>query len=101
MTEKDITPMGGFPHYGVIKEDYLMLKVGGAGGWGRALGVPERVPGRARHSALCGGCVALLRVPPSCAAPLHALAPLRLGPAASPADAALASVPPAHPTCRA
>lgn len=26
MTEKDITPMGGFPHYGVIKEDYLMLK---------------------------------------------------------------------------
>ena len=38
LTEKDITPMGGFPHYGIIKEDYLMLKVGGGiqlwgGGW--------------------------------------------------------------------
>jgi large subunit ribosomal protein L3e len=26
MTTKDITPMGGFAHYGVIKEDYLMIK---------------------------------------------------------------------------
>ncbi|XP_052135300.1 60S ribosomal protein L3-like [Oryza glaberrima] len=25
-TEKDITPMGGFPHYGVVKGDYLMIK---------------------------------------------------------------------------
>uniref|UniRef100_A0A453HM54 Uncharacterized protein n=1 Tax=Aegilops tauschii subsp. strangulata TaxID=200361 RepID=A0A453HM54_AEGTS len=25
-TEKDITPMGGFPHYGVVKADYLMIK---------------------------------------------------------------------------
>ncbi|ONM14393.1 60S ribosomal protein L3-1 [Zea mays] len=25
-TEKDITPMGGFPHYGIIKGDYLMIK---------------------------------------------------------------------------
>jgi large subunit ribosomal protein L3e len=25
-TEKDITPMGGFPHYGIVKEDYLMIK---------------------------------------------------------------------------
>ncbi|KAF2320069.1 hypothetical protein GH714_023067 [Hevea brasiliensis] len=25
-TEKDITPMGGFPHYGVVKEDYVMIK---------------------------------------------------------------------------
>uniref|UniRef100_U7E301 60S ribosomal protein L3 n=1 Tax=Populus trichocarpa TaxID=3694 RepID=U7E301_POPTR len=25
-TEKDITPIGGFPHYGVVKEDYLMIK---------------------------------------------------------------------------
>ncbi|MFQ6622983.1 hypothetical protein Gotur_002001 [Gossypium turneri] len=23
-TEKEITPMGGFPHYGVVKEDYLV-----------------------------------------------------------------------------
>jgi len=26
LTEKNITPMGGFPHYGVINEDYIMLK---------------------------------------------------------------------------
>jgi len=26
LTEKNITPMGGFPHYGIINEDYLMLK---------------------------------------------------------------------------
>ncbi|TXG53645.1 hypothetical protein EZV62_018901 [Acer yangbiense] len=24
--EKDITPMGGFPHYGVVKDDYIMIK---------------------------------------------------------------------------
>ncbi|MER0387594.1 50S ribosomal protein L3, partial [Vibrio vulnificus] len=24
VTVKDITPMGGFPHYGVVKEDYVM-----------------------------------------------------------------------------
>jgi large subunit ribosomal protein L3e len=28
MTEKDITPLGGFPHYGVVNEDFLMLKGG-------------------------------------------------------------------------
>jgi len=26
LTEKSITPLGGFPHYGVITEDYIMLK---------------------------------------------------------------------------
>ena len=30
-TEKDITPMGGFPHYGIVKNDYLMIKGGIAG----------------------------------------------------------------------
>ncbi|KAJ9670938.1 hypothetical protein PVL29_027092 [Vitis rotundifolia] len=25
-TEKDITPMGGFPHYGVVKDDYVLIK---------------------------------------------------------------------------
>ena len=31
ITEKDITPMGGFPHYGIVKNDFLMIKgtVGG------------------------------------------------------------------------
>lgn len=27
VTNKEITPMGGFPHYGIINEDYIMLKV--------------------------------------------------------------------------
>jgi hypothetical protein len=27
VTKKDITPMGGFPHYGIVKEDFLMIKV--------------------------------------------------------------------------
>jgi len=26
LTEKTITPMGGFPRYGVVNEDYLLLK---------------------------------------------------------------------------
>lgn len=26
LTEKDITPLGGFPHYGNIREDFIMLK---------------------------------------------------------------------------
>ena len=30
-TEKDINPMGGFSHYGVLKNDYLMIKGGVAG----------------------------------------------------------------------
>ncbi|CAN1258416.1 60S ribosomal protein L3 [Linum perenne] len=25
-TEKEITPIGGFPHYGVVKEDFIMIK---------------------------------------------------------------------------
>jgi len=26
VTEKSITPLGGFPHYGIVREDWLMLK---------------------------------------------------------------------------
>merc|ERR1712178_318499 len=26
LTEKNITPMGGFPHYGIVRDDYVMLK---------------------------------------------------------------------------
>ncbi|PSC70373.1 60S ribosomal L3 isoform B [Micractinium conductrix] len=36
VTEKEITPMGGFPHYGVVKEDYVMIK-------GACPGVKRRV----------------------------------------------------------
>jgi len=25
-TEKDITPTGGFPHYGMVKEDYILIE---------------------------------------------------------------------------
>jgi len=28
LTEKKITPMGGFPHYGIVNEDFLMIKGG-------------------------------------------------------------------------
>jgi large subunit ribosomal protein L3e len=35
-TEKNITPIGGFPHYGVITQDWLMLK-------GCTVGVKKRV----------------------------------------------------------
>lgn len=31
LTVKSITPLGGFPHYGVVNEDFLMIK-GGIGG---------------------------------------------------------------------
>lgn len=27
VTEKGINPMGGFPHYGVVTEDFIILKV--------------------------------------------------------------------------
>jgi large subunit ribosomal protein L3e len=36
ITEKKITPMGGFPHYGVVNEDYMMIK-------GSCPGVKKRV----------------------------------------------------------
>lgn len=36
LTEKAITPMGGFPHYGEVKEDFLMIK-------GAVLGPKKRV----------------------------------------------------------
>merc|ERR1712070_1209548 len=26
LTSKVITPMGGFPHYGIVNEDYVMIK---------------------------------------------------------------------------
>lgn len=36
LTEKSITPLGGFPHYGVINEDWLMIK-------GALVGTKKRV----------------------------------------------------------
>lgn len=46
VTKKDITPMGGFPHYGVVNEDFLMIKgavpgeqsaAAASSSWGREL----------------------------------------------------------------
>merc|ERR1712188_339204 len=36
LTEKGITPVGGFPHYGIVNEDALMIK-------GGLIGVKKRV----------------------------------------------------------
>jgi len=36
ITKKTITPLGGFPQYGTVREDYLMIK-------GGTVGVPKRV----------------------------------------------------------
>jgi len=36
LTEKAITPMGGFPHYGIVKNDWLMIK-------GATVGTKKRV----------------------------------------------------------
>merc|ERR1711964_259069 len=36
LTEKSITPLGGFPHYGDVNEDYVMLK-------GAIIGVKKRL----------------------------------------------------------
>ena len=36
LTEKNINPVGGFPHYGLVREDYMMLK-------GNIIGAKKRV----------------------------------------------------------
>ena len=36
ITEKSINPMGGFPHYGMVKQDFVMLK-------GSCIGLRKRV----------------------------------------------------------
>ena len=36
LTEKNINPVGGFPHYGLEREDYMMLK-------GNIIGAQKRV----------------------------------------------------------
>jgi len=35
LTEKSITPLGGFPHYGVVNNDYVMIK-------GTCVGIKKR-----------------------------------------------------------
>jgi large subunit ribosomal protein L3e len=52
MTEKDITPMGGFPHYGVVKDDYLMIKGGIPGTKKRPITLRRTLLAQTSRSAL-------------------------------------------------
>jgi len=45
LTKKDINPMGGFPHYGMVNNDYLMIK-GGVVGPVRRVVTMRKVTGR-------------------------------------------------------
>jgi len=52
LTKKSITPMGGFPHYGVINEDWLMLKGCLVGPKKRALTLRKSLLVHTKRSAL-------------------------------------------------
>ncbi|MCT8882634.1 50S ribosomal protein L3, partial [Clostridioides difficile] len=52
LTEKDITPLGGFPHYGVINEDWLMIKGQIVGTKKRALTLRKSLLVHTKRSAL-------------------------------------------------
>jgi len=52
LTEKSITPLGGFPHYGVINEDWLMLKGAIVGTKKRALTLRKSLLVHTKRSAL-------------------------------------------------
>jgi large subunit ribosomal protein L3e len=52
LTYKTITPMGGFPHYGVVDEDYIMLKGGVAGTKKRVITLRKSLLGVTKRTAL-------------------------------------------------
>jgi large subunit ribosomal protein L3e len=52
LTEKSITPLGGFPHYGVVNEDWLMLKGAIVGVKKRALTLRKSLLVHTKRSAL-------------------------------------------------
>jgi len=52
LTEKTITPMGGFPHYGVVNEDYLMIKGCVVGPKKRVITVRKSLIPQVKRSAL-------------------------------------------------
>lgn len=52
LTEKAITPLGGFPHYGEINEDWLMLKGAIVGTKKRALTLRKSLLVHTKRSAL-------------------------------------------------
>jgi len=52
LTQKNITPLGGFPHYGEVNEDYLMIKGGVIGVVKRVLTLRKSLIPQVRRSAL-------------------------------------------------
>ncbi|KAI7859065.1 60S ribosomal protein L3 [Circinella umbellata] len=52
LTEKQITPMGGFPHYGVVNEDFVMVKGCCAGAKKRVLTLRKTLQVHTKRSAL-------------------------------------------------
>ncbi|KAF8063718.1 RPL3 [Scenedesmus sp. PABB004] len=52
VSTKEITPMGGFPHYGVVKEDYLMIKGGIPGTKKRPITLRRSLLNQTSRSAL-------------------------------------------------
>lgn len=50
LTEKGITPVGGFPHYGIVNEDWLMIKGCVAGSRKRAVTLRKSLVPSARRS---------------------------------------------------
>eukprot|EP00968_Pinguiococcus_pyrenoidosus_P006196 scaffold417_cov252-Pinguiococcus_pyrenoidosus.AAC.23 len=52
LTEKSITPMGGFPHYGVINEDWIMVKGCVAGSRKRVLTLRKSLMKHSRRDHL-------------------------------------------------
>lgn len=52
LTEKPITPMGGFPHYGVVKNDFLMIKGCVVGPKKRVITLRKPLVPSAKRSAL-------------------------------------------------
>jgi len=52
LTEKVITPMGGFPHYGEVNEDYIMVKGGVVGPKKRVITLRESLFVQTKRNAL-------------------------------------------------
>jgi len=52
LTYKTITPMGGFPHYGVVDEDFMMLKGSIAGSKKRVITLRKSLLGATKRAAL-------------------------------------------------
>ncbi|CAD7961135.1 unnamed protein product [Amoebophrya sp. A120] len=52
LTDKNITPLGGFPHYGEIKEDWLMIKGSVAGTKKRCVTLRQSLLPQTKRAAL-------------------------------------------------